>query len=799
MSKVPSVILWRLALGVAALVFSSACGSTGCQGCTPTPIPGGFPQQHRFDNAMQVRIAPSGLSFVENNFENLVKMLVPTGLSFTIPPTDCSSPDQKLCCGTGPCTATMALSNVSLAPTPQSTLKLDMRATVKTTKIKYEKHVAVLGWFTCDVTYDSTAAAPPTLGLQADVNLNVQAADGNKLAIQRGTTTLQDFDCGDITLSGSWYCTVADWLCPLFKGMIQDQLIATVDSTVDGMLKSLPMGQEGRFDVASFLRAFSPRTAGVVDYFMWGGGYAEAENSGMSLGVMAGFRAAKANACVPDCEKAGATCAPPQKVAIVRSNAFRGAARPDGKAFDVGIGIDRQALDVAAYSMYSSGGLCLDVASQTLPQLSSDLFSLLIPSIKNLTGGQSSPMMLSVRPRNPPRVELGKGTYHKDSSGKIVIDDPLLKLKAKDFAAEVYVQVDERMVRLFTIVGDLEVPVLLYADALGNLQPMIGALDAALKNIRLENAELITEDTASLAKVFPTILAMAGSFLGSGFAPIELPAVQSLKLLLDGGSITTTDNNQVLAIFAKLGLVKTTSYTLPELRVSTAASIERLWAPPTEAFRVGPAFDPAGGPEVVVRLGARLPQTLAGQPVEYAYRLDGGFYHPWTTGERLVVRDPALWLQGRHTLDVMARVVDSPLTTDLAPVRLSFTIDTIAPQVRLMPSAGGVRAELRDAATPAEELELSWSIGGGPFSSYSRQRSVQAPEGAEVRVQVRDAAGNVTAATTLARASLPATAEPAEVAGAGGCAMWGRSPASALVVLGLLLLAALVTRRARPR
>jgi uncharacterized protein YaiE (UPF0345 family) len=305
-----------LPLVLILLAICSACGSSGCQGCTPEPIPGGFPAQHKFDNAMQVRLSSSGLSFMEKNLGSLISMLVPGGLSFTIPPTGCTSGNQKICCNSTPCTATMAISSAQLTPTPQSTLKLNMRASVQTSKIKFEQYV-LLGWISCDITYDSAKATPSTLGMLADVNFVIDAADQKKMKIVRGATTLQDFDCGDVDITGGALCTVADWFCPLFKGMIEDKLMETLDSTVDGMLKNLPMGQEGRFDVASFMQSFSPQTRGSVDYMIWGGGYAAAENAGMSFGVMGGFRPASYSICVPNCEKPGAGCDAPDATAMI--------------------------------------------------------------------------------------------------------------------------------------------------------------------------------------------------------------------------------------------------------------------------------------------------------------------------------------------------------------------------------------------------------------------------------------------------------------------------------------------------
>jgi hypothetical protein len=781
--RISPAVLWRLALGVALLLISAACGSTGgCQGCTTDPIPGGFPQEHRFDNAMQVRLSQSGVTFMEQNFKNLITTLVPGGLSFDIPPTGCSGGSQKICCSGPPCTATMDITSVQITPTPQSTAKLALRATVKTNTIKFEQDLW-LGWISCDVNFNSAASGKPDLGLNADIDLVVDANDDNKLKIVRGATSLVDFDSGDIDISGNALCTIVDWLKGLFKGQIEDALMGTVDDTLTTMLQDLPMGQEGQFDVASFMSSFSPGTSGVMNYLLWAGGYAEAENSGMSVGVMAGFRAAQHHGCVPNCEAAGASCTPPQKAAISRSQLFRGNTRPDGQTFDVGIGAHRQALDQAAYGLYSSGGICLDVSSQTVAQLSSALFALMVPSLNTMTGGKNMPMMLSIRPRKPPTVELGKGTYHTDAGGKVVIDEPLVKIKAKDFAADVYVLADERYIRLFSIVGDLEVPALLFPDADGKLQPILGDLTNALTNIKIENNDLVTEDPESLKQLFPTLIGLAATFLSGGFEPIELPAIQGMALQLDSGSITSVENNEVLAIFAKLAMIQTTSGTIQTGSGSadTEASVEQLVVPPTEAFQLGPGFDPAGGPAVTLALAARLPPALAGRSVEYSYRVDGGFFHPWTSSSRIVVQDPLFWLQGRHTIEVMARVPDAPATIDPTPARLSVMIDTVAPRVRLVPTASGVRAEIHDV----DRVELSWSVNNGAFGPFGDRLAVEVPPGTPVAVRVRDASGHLAQATLVAGVTAEADSE------SGGCNLAGPRAgfaglAGLLVLLGLL-------------
>jgi len=765
-------------------------------------IPGGFPLQKKYDNVIQVRLSQGGINFVENNFEGLIKGLVPGGLDFVIPKSCGGS--QRICC-TGPaCKASLSLGKsgcstcgVTMTPTPKSSLALKMKAKVKTTKLKVEMKILLLGWVGCDMTYNSATTSPPHIGLNANVDFVVQASNANKLAIKMTSSTLSDFQVKDAKLSGAWYCTAGDFIknLPLISGLvkkeIEKQLKGTLASTMNGMLKNFPMGQEGRMDIASFMSTFSPTTTGKLDMFMWAGGHAKAENSGMSIGVMGGFQPAKHNNCV-------LYRPPPAKVAIPWSKTFTGNMRPDGKPFHVGIGVNRLALKAAMWAMYSSGALCLDVGTDTVPQISSSMFALLLSSVNDITGGKNKSMGLSIRPRYDPSVKLGKGTYTIGSDKKPVIKEPLLNLQAKDFAIDLMLDVDDRMIRLFTIVTDLDVPALLYADSKGNLQPMLGDLKSALKNIRLENYELIAEDPKKVTALLPTLIALASGSISSAFEPIALPNVQGLKLILDSGSITSVDKNSsgaydTLAIFAKLGLAPTKIPPAPSPSVDTEAVVETIKVPPTEGFRVGPGFDPWNGPKAVLRVNAKVPYQLAGRTVEYSYRVDGGFFTPWTTATRLEVQDPRFWLQGKHSVEVMARVKDEHLTTDPTPVRVPVIIDTVAPRVRLSRTAGGMVATVKDMVAADRDVQLSWSINGGPYSSWGNQRSVVVSEGTTVAVRARDTVGNVgLASTSMMSTFVPAEPEAPEV---GGCSVTNGAAGAGITLLLLAALGLVALRR----
>ena len=805
MNSVPRPIMARFVLGVLVLMVSYACSSSsGCSGCNTTTIPGGgFPAAKKFDNAMQVRLSQGGINFMENNLGSLIGKLVPGGLNFDIPPTGCTSGSQKVCCSGAKCKASVSIDNVKMTPTPTSSLKTEMRAKVTTTKMYVQmKLVWPLGWVGCDMAYNSASSSPSTIGLNTSVDFVVQPASKimpNELEIKMTGTTLKDFQVKDAKLSGKWYCTAGEFLknLPLISGLVKNeiekQLKKTLSDTMTSMLKTLPLGQQGRVDIASFMSSISPTTTGKMDFMMWAGGHAKAENAGMSIGVMGGFQPAAYNACVV---KRPA----PKKVAIPWSKTFTGNMRPDGKPFHVGIGVHRLALDAASWALYSSGVLCLDVDSSTVPQISSSMFSLLLPSINDLTGGTNVPMLLAIRPRYAPTVALGLGTYTLGSDKKPVIKEPLMIINAKDFAIDLYVLVEQRMVRLFTIVTDLQVPMLLYATNKGQLQPMLGNLKTALKNIRLENYELISEDPKKVTSLLPTLIALASGSLASSFQPIDIPSVQGLNLILDSGSITSVDKNaagsyNTLAIFSKLGLAKTTPgpSPVPSPSVDTEVTVEQVEVPPTAAFRVNsPGHDPWSGPKVVINARARVPAALAGQPLEFAYSVDNSFYRTWSGSDRLVIQDPLLWLQGEHTVDVMARVVGQPYTTDPTPARVTVQIDTMPPRVNLVRSAGQVRADIQDLVSSTADLQLSWSIGDGAFGPYGTQRSVVVPEGTRVAVKVRDRAGNVAWTNTTITADTMAPDAPS----AGGCTVGGRA-STGLALLALMALVGVVALRRR--
>jgi hypothetical protein len=755
--------------GLAALtamyIASAACGAEGgCTGCTGEPIPGGFPPAKQDKNGAQVRLSKDGITFIEKNLDKLVSGLLPGDLSFPIPP-QCSG-SQKVCCNQT-CTADLSLDSVDITPGSSSRLAVDIRASVKTSKIRLEQDLFIYT-LKCDVTFDTSGETPNTVGLGMNLDLVIDPAKGDKLAIKHDALQVRDFQCGDLTISGGFDCTLADWLCPLFRGSIESALIGPMQSAFDSMLGQIPTGSEGRYDISGLIGSVFPgkSAAQPVDMAFWAGGYAVAEVDGVSAGVLTGFEAVNPSACVPSCEGVGATCQPPTRTPIARSPVFSGNTRPDGKPFHVGFGLHRQAIDRALYAFYKGGAICLDIGTELSTQLNSGLFSLLLPSINKLTAGKTVPMLVGIRPRQPPKVTLGKGTFHQGPDGNVIIDEPLLSISADNVGVDVYALIEKRYLRLFTVVGKLDVPLLLYVDANGALQPVVGDLSSALTNVKVENNDLLAENPAALEALFPTLLGLAAGALSSGFAPIELPSFSGLALELDDGSILSVDNNQLLAIFAKLAVVQSTSGSLTPHRtatsraprVDTRARIDTLSIPQTERFVVSRKdFNPQQMPSVQLSLDAVVPPTLATKPLEFSVAIDGGFYRPWTSARQLTFRDPLLWLQGHHTLSVKARLAGLPFTADSTPQVLRFVIDTVAPTVRLVRTESGVKANVEDYVSAPGDITLEWVVNGKRLSD--RGDSIAVSDRDVVELRATDEAGNATTVTRRAL-TLPVEGRP---------------------------------------
>ncbi|MBI5478368.1 MAG: hypothetical protein HY906_05895 [Deltaproteobacteria bacterium] len=834
----------RIALVLAGMFAASACGGSSCGGCScMTPIPGGYPLDKRISGAVQARVSQSGVEFLQNSSSDLVGCFMAGGLDFCIPEsqsdiniigiglgtaTVCQSSTgnrdaNDMCIPGGQCDIHIEVKSIKITPQAnQDTLAVVVRLLVYDTAknghpasdlpVKVE---TFLSSTTCHISLDTERTGQPTVGFTANIKFSFDAATGyTKIAI--ADVNIIDLDDGDIDINGTLLCTIASW----FKGMFIDSMIGSLLDTVTSMTDQLcqqcanqsecpngttctggvckfadgaclqSLGIEGRIDVGSQLASFAPGMQAYLDILARAGGSAWAGKvsnaNGINLGLYGGARSPTHNECVP-------VKTPPALDPVAPANTFTGAS-PGPVPFHAGIGVHDSFLNHAAFGAWEGGVLCLDIGSETSEMLNAGTFSILVRSLGDLTHGDNVPIKMSIRPQNPPVITLGEGTFNADGS----ILDPLMKLSMQDFAIELMALIDERYVRVLTIHTDVVLPMSLRMNATSQIEIVMGDVKSAFTNVRVTDTGMLSDNPEDIAAALPDVLGVALPFLASAFPAIDVPAVtctgdttKAIKLTIPSGGITSVENKRFLGIFTNLAFGPAASH----FRATATAEVTAVDVPPTAAFALGRGFDARRAPAATVRFGG-FGLDGAARGLEWTYRVDGGFWSPYLTRPEVRIEGGPLWLQGRHQVEVRARLRDVP-ESESEPVVAEILIDTVAPTLTLERRGRVVKLLARDLVTPPARLQYSWRVPGGEFSTWSSVAEAPAGErGLEVRA--RDEAGNVTVAAIDAAPSAAADTQVGCAAGgtgsallgllcAGGMLRWRRRRRAATVLSALLL------------
>lgn len=713
--RVPK-LAWRRVAAILGVSFIVACsssgGSGGCGGLTK--LSGGYPVDKRIDNAVQLRITKGFFDFLETNGKALVDKFLPSGGEIAVP-SSCGG-DTEICCGQM-CKVKLEYSSLKFEPTPPTTTKATLRAKIKTMEDFKIKTKAGFVTIDCKLSLDTARKGKQDVGITMAAVANVSAATKlTSIDFDDKSVDILDLDSDDIDIKGNILCGTVNLLKGLFIGQLKDQLKKQLAGPLDSVLcqkcaaktdcSSLAnqgcvnnfcmrdgtclqlLGLEGRIDLGSSLGAYSPAAkAAGIDMIVAAGNYATVEalpNAGLSMGMLGGTSSSASSACVPRRPA-------PMGPAPGKSTAFAGNTAPNGKPYHVGAGISTLELNSLGYTLYDTGGLCLDVGSAQVEMLSSGLLSALIPSINDLTRGVNSAIKIVGRPQQPPTFVLGKGTYKTDAMGKKIIDDPLLHLVVKDMALDFYVFLDERYVRFMRQTVDLDLPVGLDVDAMSQIVPVLGDIGQAVGNVRVTDSALLKESPTQLARLFPSLLpVLAGSL--SSLDPIKLPDIMGLQLspIQITSTADTTGKLSLLGLFLsiKLSTMPLAGEDMTLLAqgtdepTETFAQLESVTVPAAEALAV--TAEVQQSTRVVVRVDAS--SHVSGDR-EWQYRIDGGFWRPFDNQHQIIIEEPELRLAGKHNIEVRARVAGQPGTLDPSPAKLEFTVDPVASSAKVSPSA----------------------------------------------------------------------------------------------------------------
>src|SRR5215471_10009841 len=105
----------RVGIALAAMFGLAACSGQSCS-CMQ-PIPGGFNTTKRAPNAIQARVGMQGINFLQYHVGDVLRAVLPGGLSQHIP-SNCSS-TPTICCETPDpqCVANVNVTSMALNPT----------------------------------------------------------------------------------------------------------------------------------------------------------------------------------------------------------------------------------------------------------------------------------------------------------------------------------------------------------------------------------------------------------------------------------------------------------------------------------------------------------------------------------------------------------------------------------------------------------------------------------------------------------------------------------------------------------
>ena len=505
------------------------------------------------------------------------------------------------------------------------------------------------------------------------------------------------------------------------------------------------LGTDAHIDLGGFLKSISPGTAGGVDFGLASAGAmkpfpnldADAQGrtqNGVTLGFLGGVLPQPQSKCVPQADLKVPTGIPlPDELSPTA---------PDTQMTPhLGIALAGRFLDYSFGSVYNSGLLCLGVSSEQFDQLRAGLLSILIPSLKTLTFEQGdAAAAIATRPQAPPTVKIGGGTN--------ATTDALMQITLPKFALDFYLWHLDRFVRVFTFQADLLIPVNLQTgkdpktNPNGGIIPAIG--DIKVSNGIVTNADMILDDPAAVAGALSGLLGGIGKQLvGGGFKPVDLSgALKSFGLGMEIGKIgkLTKGSDDYIGIFANLSKVAGAATVEADTRAVLVSKTV-----PVEHMQLA-TMDRAWLPELVV--DASSPLEDGRHAIEYSWRIDDGSRAPWTSDKHLVIKDDQLLLQGRHTLFVSARVVGAAETEDATPAEIPFTIDAVAPFVKVEKSTSGsdVTVHAWDIVSLESTLSARYRLDGKDFAAWSPVADlahVAVGSSETIDVEVKDEEGNV--------------------------------------------------------
>jgi len=800
-------------------------GGCGDGGCSTAPLAGPLPADQTIEGGGQVRVTPAGFTKLTSLIPAVINDLASDGFCIgegqwgnpsgtcAIGTYYCNTEGGGACGADNGCDVDLHIDSTTLTVPDSGRLRVTVQLDVDS-----YVHLDYQGFCASDEC--DMHVVGNDIRVSADVIMGIDSATGELdvhalIDDDYDLSGVQFSDCGFLSTAGNF---AVDFIESQFGRWLSEYLQPTLDDLIRGALPD-PLGIEGVIEVGSLLGGVSPGTEAALEVRGVPGGYVQLRGNGASLGLIIGLNSdedpatrtaaldSEPHYCVPPipapnfaAPPAGLSATSRGTFSLLPAEEFLGVPEP---AADIVLGISETTLDLAGHHAVTSGMMCLGVGTSTIAQLNLGTFGLLVPSLSSL-GDPEDPVLLVTRPQQALDLAIGANTTAS----------PALTVTIDDFEVDVYVFVYERYTRAFTMKVDLTVGInLVFDQAAGQpatVTPELVGLDADEVEITVLNNEFVRETADELEDTLPTIFDLAVNLLGDALDPIEIPNVATFTL--DNLSIkkVETAEDDFLALYASLGSSSqlrqladrfpSITPILDGLAPGSAApaaprpvvSVRSVVVPAPAEVRAALAGAPDRSlPVVTLSVPAR---DAAGRTLEHAWRIHGGPWRPYRTGDQLVISDRVFAWQAAYTIDVRSRVVGDYTTTS-ATSSVDVTIDSVAPDVRgATLGDAGLTAGAHDLVSTS--LAYAWGRPGSetPWTDWSTSPTLDRATlddlvvDREVAVWVRDDSGN----TAIAR--VPAGFHGQASDSGCGCSSGRRDSAAG----SLLLLAFVVLPLARP-
>lgn len=847
-------------LGILFVMTVAACsGSSGCSGCDGiTPLPAGFDNNARIENAASVRVTESGLNFIESNIGNLAATLMgDTGqggiIKFPIDTIETSGTGYSATvCPDGPdeandvCVAEINLADAQIdlstinphdifatgtIPLRLKILPIDISLIIVPMSID-----AVLsGGGNNDCNPDTMSFAEVPVEAQIAIEVERDPAHSSRLGYSKLRIVSVVIDEETLT-NAMHFCGggIDDWLVGALKGFIAPMLLGGFTDTIseslndflcqapddtktppcpngsteqdgkcmypDGSCVSMMLGLDGNVDLSGMLASISPGTSGGLDFlFAVGGEGARPDDPSASWGDLnptaGGATLGMFGGVLPN---PISDCVKPVPLdpptGIPQPNELMGNALPGWTGEGPHVGF-------ALSERFLNHSMAAAYNSGVL------CLGVSTEQVDMLSTGLFALLVPSIKfltyQKAPAPLAIvirpQKPPTIVLGDGTNIETDPLLMVTLPEAMIDFYVWSSDRYVRAFTAQFDLQVPVNLEVSADG-LTPILEKI--YVKNAQVTNSDLLKDDPATIATALSAVIeGIAGDFLGDLGSFAVSDALSSLGLTLDlrqeGIKRLHKGDDNFLGVFAAFGLASSTTSLEADTSVELAGkSLVR------EGFRLTTATAD-NRPRVVVRAASSL--NYGSNLIEYTYKLDNGFWRPWQSDPEIVVDDAYLLMQGVHRVSVKSRIAGRPDTEDRSPAIIEVRVDVDPPVVDVAMKDGSLRVDAWDIVSRPSELSARYRFDTGEVTEWVALEQLAAvpmdPDAASVIVDVRDEEGNV---ASKQQGLIRGRPDPTlgEAAGGCGCAVPGTTPrgatgALALLAIGLLGVAARFVSRPR--